>query len=56
MKMEKVMIVLVLCFFFVVIITLTVLRLSKYRNKLEPNSQIIVALLNSLESKKISKK
>jgi uncharacterized phage infection (PIP) family protein YhgE len=38
------------------VLILNLLRLKKYRNRLEPNSQIIVALLNNLQKKKISKK
>jgi uncharacterized phage infection (PIP) family protein YhgE len=50
------MTVLIIVNLILMVLILNLLRLKKYRNRLEPNSQIIVALLNSLQKKKISKK
>jgi hypothetical protein len=39
-----------------VFIAFNFLRFAKYKEIPEPNSQVIIALLNNLEKKKISKK
>ena len=49
--------ILIIIILITVVLALNILRFTKYRNKLEPNSQIIVDLMNSLnKTTNVSKK
>lgn len=49
------MIIFIVLVIVAIVITLNFLRFSKYKDKLEPNSRIIVDLINNLTNKEIPK-